>query len=147
MMPSNPRQSAALSALDRLIGGEPPEMVESAEVECKEDPTGRTPDGSRTTTQQRSPVTVNVLTDAAAAMANADGGAVLLGVSDAVDDDTRFPGTSADGSWLCERVWEMTGEQRGGLRLACVERSVGGSRILVFLVDASPHPVPDTKGR
>jgi ATP-dependent DNA helicase RecG len=144
---SDPRQHAARLALDRLRAGEAPDQVESTHVECKEDPSGRDPRGVRGPTQARSGVTARMLTDAAARMANAEGGAILLGVSDAATDPVRFPGTDADGSWLCERVWALTGEQRGGLRLTSAEVSTDGARILIFLVDASPHPVPDSKGR
>jgi ATP-dependent DNA helicase RecG len=44
-------------------------------------------------------------------------------------------------------VWALTGEQRGGIRLSYVEQVVGQSRVLIFLVDASSHPVPSPDGR
>jgi ATP-dependent DNA helicase RecG len=144
---SDPRQREALAAIERLLSGEPPDHVEGTQIECKEDPSGRDRMGVRTATLPQSAKTAQLLTDAAAAIANAEGGAVLLGVSDKADDQVRFPGTSADGSWLCERVWANTGEQRGGIRLSCVEHGVEGRRLLVFLVDASPHPVPSHDGR
>jgi ATP-dependent DNA helicase RecG len=88
-----------------------------------------------------------LLTDAAASIANGEGGAILLGVSDKHNDPVRFPGTAADAAWLCQRVWALTGEQRGGIRLCHIEEVVQGSRIIVFLVDASSHPVPGHDGR
>jgi ATP-dependent DNA helicase RecG len=147
MATSDPRQRAAVKALERLIAGEPPDRVESSELECKEDPSGRDRAGLRCASSERSEKTVKLLVDAAAPMANADGGAVLLGVSDKTDDEERFPGTNADGSWLCERVWALTGEQRGGIRLSTIEHMASGNRVMIFLVDASPHPVPSFDGR
>jgi ATP-dependent DNA helicase RecG len=147
MTTSDRRQQGALRALERLQSGEPPERVESIELECKEDPSGRDRHGRRHATESRSERTAVLLVDAVAPLANAEGGAVLLGVSDKSDDAQRFPGTNADGSWLCERVWALTGEQRGGVRLSFLEHDVEGGRVLIFLVDASPHPVPSHDGR
>jgi ATP-dependent DNA helicase RecG len=146
-MASDPRQHAARRAIDRLAAGDAPEQVENAQIECKEDPSGRGQHGERVENRGQSNKTANLLTDAAASIANADGGAILLGVSDKIDDQVRFPGTSADASWLCQRVWALTGEQRGGIHLSYAEEEIDGRRIIVFLVDASGHPVPSHDGR
>jgi len=147
LMTSDPRQRVALAAIKRLRAGDSPATVEDTQIECKEDPSGRDRSGSRISTEAQSAKTANLLADTAATMANAEGGAILLGVSDDACDTVRFPGTNADAAWLCDRVWALTGEQRGGIRISYMEQEVDGARVLAFLVDASPHPVPDTDGR
>lgn len=142
-MVSDPRQRLLQQAITRLQAGEPVDQVEGARLEVKEDPSTRDRHGRRSAGEPRSKATADLVRECVVTLANAEGGALLLGVAEAGDVTARFPGTPADGEWICERVWASTGEQRGGLRVSSVELVLNsGGRLLAFLVDPSPFPVP-----
>jgi len=142
-MSSDPRQRLLLEALARLESGEPVDQVEGGRLEVKEDPSTRERHGGRREGQPRSNATADLVRDSVVTLANAEGGVLLLGVAEAGGVTDRFPGTPADGEWICERVWASTGEQRGGLRVSCIEPTIGpGARPIAFLVDPSPFRVP-----
>ena len=123
------------AALNRVVEGELPEVVESAQVDFKEESGRRAPDGSVRTGEARNEAAAAALTHAMASMANsAGGGAVVLGVA----DDGTLVGTQIDPDWLRARIWELSGNR---LTVNVRAAEFNGCRLLLLSTPEVVEPI------
>lgn len=139
----DPRQAAVRRALDRVAEGRQVGEVESQRLECKQDASRLDDRGELRAGDPRHGPTAKVLADALACLANAEGGAVIVGVDDAAAGSDALVGTDLDEPWTRERIYQLTGGPSGGIRPQTIVHHEDGVRLLILLCDPSPHPVPD----
>jgi ATP-dependent DNA helicase RecG len=132
----DPMRRAAEDALAALARGVPVSDIENEMTDFKEDPGRRGPRGevlaSGPTQHQAAAL---LLADAAACMANSDGGVLIVGVDDATGE---VRGTDLEPLWLRGRIHDLS-ERR--LTCAVEEVEVGGVRLLVILAPPAQEPI------
>ncbi|WP_297746453.1 ATP-binding protein [uncultured Tessaracoccus sp.] len=126
--------------LDRLEAGEAVgDPDESEHVDLKEEAGRRGPGGEVLPGEPHNEVAAAKLAEAAACMANSDGGgALIVGVSDLGE----LIGMRLDGGWLRQRIWELTDRL---LTVAVRDVEVRSVRLLVVRVPQALQPVPFRK--
>lgn len=131
----DPLEEHIRQTLERLDHGSPPREIEVAQVDVKEEPGRRGPDGSVQTGHAQNEAAAVYLAQEMACMANTPGGgAIIVGIS----DDGDRTGTLLNPDWLRERIWQLT--QR---KLTVTARPVDldGTRILVLKSDYAIEPI------
>lgn len=114
--------------LSRLEQGQPPSVIETVQVDVKEEPARRTATGTINQPDRENEEAAGYLAGEMACMANtAGGGAIILGVA---DDGTRI-GTGLDPEWLRHRIYELTSRT---LTVNVVVVHLGSCRLLVLSV-------------
>ena len=122
----------ALALLER---GRSPTCVETSQVDIKEEPGRRSPQGRVLPGHDENDEAARYLAGEMACMANTPGGgAIILGIA---DDGTRI-GTRLRPEWLRFRIWELT-EQK--LTVAVRVAELGGRRLLVLSTHEAIEPI------
>lgn len=129
--------------IDNILAGNTVESQENQLVDCKEDPSCRGQAGAQIAGIPQSNDTANLVADALACLANADGGAVILGIADKAGGPAAIAGTPADVDWLRGRVRQLL----IGAEVQAERRDVLGTTVIVLRVAPSFGPVADTKNR
>ncbi len=130
---------AARAAIQRVLGGARPADVETETLDCKEDPTRRATDGGHRTGATEDDGAARLLADAAACLANHDGGTLVVGLDDQRAGREAFRGTALDAAWLCDRIRQLTAPP---LVASVEELHAAGARLLVLSVPRNPGPEP-----
>ena len=105
----DPLAREVTEALRRLLDEEArPDDVESSTLDAKEDRSTRAPDGQRLEGDVFHEATAKDLAQAAACLANAAGGHLLVGLDDALRGRRCFVGSRLDPDLLQRRIWELT---------------------------------------
>lgn len=119
----------------RLAGGDPPRLIERAQVDVKEEPGRRGRDGSIAAGAHESEEAARYLAGEMACLANtAGGGAIILGVA---DDGSRI-GTELNADWLRHRIYELTSRQ---LTVSVQPVAFEGVRLLVLKTHQAIEPI------
>jgi ATP-dependent DNA helicase RecG len=131
----DPIEDQLTQVLGRLAGGDPPRGIEVTQVDVKEEPGRRGPDGSVRPGHTENDWAARYLAGELACLANTPrGGAIVLGVA---DDGTRI-GTQLDGEWLRHRIWELTERK---LTVSVREADLDGARLLVLTTLEAIEPI------
>lgn len=131
----DPVEAQVTAVLARLAAGDPPALIEVAQVEVKEEVGRRGLDGSVLPGAAANEQGARYLAGEMACLANTPGGgAVILGVA---DDGLRI-GTELDAEWLRHRIWELT-EHR--LTVTVREADMEGTRLLVLITHEAIEPI------
>jgi len=123
------------AALADLAAGASGRDIETDRIDCKEDRSRRGPGGVLLPGQPRHEGTAEMLTNAAACMANSGGGGLVVGVEDRTG---RLIGTDLDTRWLRERIYDLTER-----KLTCTVETVDlhGTRLVVVIAPAAHEPI------
>jgi ATP-dependent DNA helicase RecG len=133
---ADPRREELARALDTIRAGDRPDAVETETLDCKEDGSRRRDDGTIGGGDPRHEPTAKDIAEAAACLANSQGGSIVIGVQDAVGGPESFLGTSLDEQWLRERIWALTNPNLTVDVQATVDPDTGARLVAVFV------PVP-----
>ncbi len=131
----DPVEAQLEEVLAKLASGEPPKLIEVAQVDVKEEPGRRGPGGSIVPGGAENELAARYLAGEMACIANTSGGgAIILGVA---DDGTRI-GTELEPEWLRHRIYELTEH-----KLTATVRIVGldGDRLLVLTTPEAIEPI------
>jgi ATP-dependent DNA helicase RecG len=130
-----PLEEQLATVIERLAGGEPPERIEVASVDVKEEPGRRGRGGSVTPGTTQNEQAATYLAGELACMANSTGGgAIILGVA----DDGQRIGTEIEPQWLRHRIWALTEHK---LTVLVREADLAGTRILVLTTHEAIEPI------
>ncbi len=135
----HPPGDVARNAIARVLVGERAADVETETLDCKEDPTTRARNGDRQPGAERDDAAARLLADAAACMANHEGGALLVGLDDKRGGPDAFRGTSLEPGWLRDRIRQLTAPP---LVVGIDEQHAAGARLLVLSIPRNPGPEP-----
>lgn len=121
--------------LARLAAGEAPAGIEREQVDVKEEPARRGPDGSVRRGSPENDDAATYLAGEMACLANTPGGgAVILGIA---DDGARI-GTALDTEWLRHRIFQLTNRQ---LTITARPVELAGVRLLVLTAPEAVEPI------
>jgi len=131
----DPLESQINGVLHRLAEGDPPNQIEIAQVDVKEEVGRRGPGGLVLSGVSQNDPAAQYLAGEMACFANTPGGgAIILGVA---DDGTRI-GTELNPEWLRHRIWQLT-EQKLTVTIRPVD--LQGTRILVLTTHEAVEPI------
>ena len=136
--PRHPRD-AARAAIARVLAGERAADIETETLDCKEDPTLRAADGASRAGSEKDDGAGRLLADAAACLANHDGGALIVGLDDKLAGPDAFRGTALEAAWLRDRIRQLTVP---ALVVGVDELHAADTRLLVLSVPRNPGPEP-----
>lgn len=136
---TDPRLTAARTAIARVLSGERGEAVETETLDCKEDPTRRGPRGQIQAGSKQDDDAARYFADEAACMANGEGGALIVGIDGKRAGEDALVGTDLERDWLRNRIRDLT-EPKLTVGLRTVNES--GKRLLIVLVPRNPGPEP-----
>jgi len=132
-------QDVARAAIERVLAGERPADLETETLDCKEDPTCRTPDGARRVGATSDERAARLLADAAACLGNHEGGTLIVGLDDKRAGAETLRGTALEAAWLRARIRELTAPS---VVVGVSELVVERVRLLVLAVPRNPGPEP-----
>ncbi|MHB8449590.1 MAG: ATP-binding protein [Mycobacteriales bacterium] len=131
----DPLEDQLLDVLARLAAGHPPDQLEVAQVDVKEEAGRRGRAGLILPGAAQNDQAARLLAGEMACLANTPGGgAIVLGIA---NDGTRI-GTELDSEWLRYRIWQLT-ESR--LTVAVRVADLDGTRILVLTTHEAIEPI------
>jgi ATP-dependent DNA helicase RecG len=143
MVESSDALTAALDELfSGVLGGGQVDPYEGQVLDCKEDPSRRGTGGVLGPGEKQSDPLAKTVADAVTCFANADGGAVIVGVNDKATGPSAFVGTPCDTSWLQNRIRQMV-----NVEVQVKEKMIGGARIVIVTVEPSSIPIADSSGK
>lgn len=137
--PTPPGAEEVERAIALLTEGAYAEDVESETLDCKEDPSLRGPAGEPASGDPRSEAAARLLAEAAACLANHEGGTLIVGIDDHAQGLAAFRGTTLDRVWLVARLRELT---QPPLTVTIGERQAGAARLLLVHVPRNPSVEP-----
>lgn len=144
----DPRLAEARGALARIRAGATAGDVETETLDCKEDPTRRSPDGALRPGATEDDDAARFFAPEAACLANHEGGALVVGVDDKAAGPAALIGTALDAGWLRHRIRELTSPP---LSVGVHEVSSDGTRVLVLVIPrnggSEPHSAVVSKNR
>lgn len=121
--------------MGRLAAGDPPNQIETSQVDVKEEPGRRERGGSIVPGKTENEAAARYLAEEMACLANTSGGgAIILGIA---DDGTRI-GTELRPEWLRYRIWELT-ERR--LTISVEPLLFEDTRLLVLRTHEAIEPI------
>ncbi|HEY0638622.1 MAG TPA: ATP-binding protein [Pseudonocardiaceae bacterium] len=136
----DPRLREAARAVAAVLTGSAPETLESETLDFKEDPTRRDAAGGHRIGARESDAAARLLAEAAACLANHEGGVLVVGVDERRSGEDALIGTDLDAGELRRRIAEITAPP---LVVSCREVTEAGRRLLLLLVprncSAEPH--------
>ncbi len=128
---SDPFVREAHAALERIVRhGVKASDVETPTLDCKEE-AGRRVKGAYGPGSPKNEEAAKALADAAACLANTDGGVLVVGVDDKASGPDALVGADLDAEWVRERIWDLT-EPHLGAEVG--EMQMDGTRLLLVLV-------------
>jgi len=131
----DPLEQQIEQVLALLSRGEPPHLIETTQVDVKEEPGRRR--GSRRIVpgEPKNDEAARHIAGEMACMANTPGGgALILGIA---DDGTRI-GTRLDTGWLRHRIWRLTQQK---LTVSVRAGELDGCRLLVLTTAEAMEPI------
>ncbi|MCY4101873.1 MAG: putative DNA binding domain-containing protein [bacterium] len=131
----DPLEQQVKQVLAQLSRGEPPHLIETTQVDVKEEPGRR--QGSRRILpgEPQNDEAARHIAGEMACMANTPGGgAIILGIA---DDGTRI-GTRLDTEWLRHRIWQLTQQK---LTVSVRSGELDGCRLLVLTTAEAMEPI------
>jgi len=137
--PSRHSGDAGRAAIQRVLGGARAADVETETLDCKEDPTRRETDGGQRAGATADDAAARLLADAAACLANHDGGTLIVGLDDKRAGREALRGTALDTGWLRDRIRQLTAPP---LVTSVEEVHAAGVRLLVLGIPRNPGPEP-----
>ncbi len=121
--------------MEQLAAGRPPSEIETRQVDCKEEPGRREPNGAIGPGATSNEPAAKYLAGELACLANtAGGGAIVLGVA----DDGQRIGTELDAEWVRQRIFELTERK---LTVEVREATLDRTRLLVLAVPEAIEPI------
>lgn len=141
MVMSEGKLKQALKAVERVLAGEIADSVESETLDFKEDPTRRDGRGGRLRGSATSDPAARILADAAACMANGEGGVIVVGVNDKAFGQEALVGAALDAEWLCRRLGELT-QPRLVVSAKEIEAGTPPVRLLVLFIPRNAGDEP-----
>lgn len=131
----DPVESQLQRVLDGLATGSAPRDIELLNVDIKEEPGRRGPDGSILPAVAENEIAARYLAEELACMANTPGaGALVLGVA----DDGRRIGTALNEEWLRHRIFELSDRR---LTVDIRAGDLDGTRLLVLRPPEAVEPI------
>ena len=131
----DPLEEQIEQTLVLLKDGQPPSRIETTQVDIKEEPGRRGPQGRINPGRSENQEAAQYLAGEMACMANTTGGgAIILGVA---DDGTRI-GTELDPDWLRHRIFELTSRM---LTVTVRESALETCRLLVVSTHEAIEPI------
>jgi ATP-dependent DNA helicase RecG len=136
-----PWQSAdvARTAIAQVLEGVRGADVETETLDCKEDPTRRAANGERQAGAEQDDRAARLLADAAACLANHEGGTLIVGLDDKRAGSDAFRGTALEAGWLRDRIRQLTAPP---LVVGIEELHAADVRLLVLSIPRNPGPEP-----
>ena len=133
----DPALVEASSAVAAVLGGEVADRQESQTLDFKEDKSRRGPGGEILEGSAEHEETAKDLAEAAACLANRNGGVVVVGVADRIGGEEALRGTALHESWLARRVHQLTVPSLTVTVLPWFEQT-SGARLLLVRVPEPP---------
>lgn len=131
----DPVSREVAAVLDGLANGRAPRDLERRQVDCKEEPGRRDPQGQVRPGASENEEAARYLAEELACLANtAGGGAIILGVADRGE---RI-GTALDAEWLRHRIFQLTERK---LTVSALPYDLDGVRLLVLAAPQALEPI------
>lgn len=131
----DPVEAQLQRVIDGLVAGRAPRDIELLNIDVKEEPGRRAPDGSVLPGEAENEAAAKYLVGELTCIANTPGaGAILLGIA---DDGTRI-GTALAAEWLRHRIFELSDRR---LTVDIRVGDLGGTRVLVLRPPEAVEPI------
>lgn len=124
----------AHGAIERIAAGATGQSVETITLDCKEEAGRRANDGTYGPGRPQSEAAATAFAEAAACLANSEGGVLVVGIGDKGAGSAAIIGAALNAEWLRQRIWALT---QPSLGVDVLETDHDGTRLLLILVRRS----------